>query len=215
MNITILNIPKYNGFTYLKTFSENIKKHKRFSNANISIISEDVASVPLIDFLGINICLGMPSNPKILKEYTLKTDIFIILSKTDDNDPDGYTFDLIHRIKDINTKARIIVECEDNNEYNRLKNAGATSIIRPTRTYPEILVRSVVSEKSEVILDKLISYETKYKILSVNENDTWFNIFKKYYNQGIPIGYISKNSIKVINPKSSDICNISSLLFLF
>ena len=68
---------------------------------------------------------------------------------------DSIAFDVVHRARAINSNCSIVAECGDDRNRARLREAGATSVVRPMRGYPEMMVRAVVSPGSEFILEDL------------------------------------------------------------
>ena len=68
---------------------------------------------------------------------------------------DSIAFDVVHRARVINSDCSIVAECGDDRNRARLREAGATSVVRPMRGYPEMMVRAVVSPGSEFILEDL------------------------------------------------------------
>lgn len=215
MKIVILNIPSYNGYNYIKEFEENIRKYKKYKDVEIIVISEDINKKEniLIESLNVTTVNELPSDPDVLSLYKEDTDLFVILSKTDDNDPDGYTFDIIHRIKDINKSARIIAECNIDSERNRLLKSGANALIRPTRTYPTLLVKAIVEKDNEIILEKLIDIETDYKIVEVDAVIDWMSFFIDNYDKGLALGFVDFQGRVKINPKNDELCSIKYALF--
>lgn len=215
MKIVILNIPSYNAYSYLKEFEENIRKYKKYKDAEIIVISEDINKKEniMIETLNLTTISELPSNPEILLNFKEEIDYFVILSKTDDNDPDGYTFDIIHRLNDLNTSAKIIAECNVDSERARLVKAGASALIRPTRTYPTLLVKSIVEEGNEIILEKLIDIKTKYNVVKVEKKIDWMTFLIENYDKGLALGFVDYKGNITINPKHDEICTIKYALF--
>lgn len=216
--IYILNTPACNGFEYFKEMKEQLKKHKRFYNTRIVIISEEIDS-SLLDNekneeLGIEIIQKNPSLLKILKEEKIHESSFVILlANENDNNPDGFNFDIINRLKeDLNYKGYIVCEVEEDYDRKRILEEGANCVIRPLRSYPSMIVRSITSKGSERILEMFFNPHKWGKIIEIDntyyENDN--SVFQKDWkdfvceqllkNRCLPLGYSYDNKI-IINPR--------------
>lgn len=219
MNITILNMPENNSFSYLESLIDGLNQHKRFKNAIINVISEkinDNKDSCHFSLLPINFINLIPSNPSILEEYATNADIVFVMCNTTDNDPDGYTFDLVNRLSCLDSKPKYIVaEVNADSERERILSEGADAVIRPTRTYPSIFIRSIASIGSEEILEKLISFDTQYKTLEINEDNVkWSDIYFQYYSKfGSAVGFYDFDNNIHLNPKFKDICSIKKIFF--
>jgi hypothetical protein len=222
MKITILNMPAHNTVQYFESLLAGLNQHKRFENAHIKLISEKItqdhnSSIFLaLDALPIEKIPALPSSPHTMEHYVEGSDIVFVMCNTADNDPDGYTFDILNRLSELKNKPQMIVaECELDSERSRLIKEGADAVIRPTRTYPSIFIRSIASKGSEEILEKIIDLDSEYKKLVLNEkNIVWKDIFFKNYDEnGMAVGYIDLDGVPHINPKMDKSCDIQSILF--
>lgn len=138
------------------------------------------------------------------KASILESAIVVILAKDSYNPAsDSVTFDVIHRLKSMGVKAHIIVESVYQENKNRMIIAGANNVIRPIRSYPELLVRSIVSPGSEQVIEELISHNgatcMKYAIAIKIGFDDLQNILAMN-NLGILIGYVDKHGIQHLSP---------------
>lgn len=220
MKITILNIPQHNTLSYLESLLDGLKSHKRFQDANITVISEaineNLKDFCHLDSLPINFIPQLPSNPKFIDEYVSGSDIAFVMCNTTDNDPDGYTFDIVNRLSEMERKPKYIVaECMHDSERTRILQEGANAIIRPTRTYPSIFIRSIASLGCEEILENLIDFDSKYTTLEINDEMIWKDVYFQYYSEyGAAIGYYDRNNTTHLNPKFSDLCDIHKIFFM-
>ena len=83
----------------------------------------------------------------------------VIVLASDANDPvaDSISFDVIHRLREINPDCPLLGECVDDRNRDRLRQAGASAVVRPLRSYPEMLVRALVAPGSEYIIENLFT----------------------------------------------------------
>ncbi len=83
--------------------------------------------------------------------------VVVLASDEKDAASDGTAFDLVHRLVGMGAKGRIAVECVDDRNRDRLRNAGASTVMRPMRGYPEMLVRALIAPGSEAIVEELFT----------------------------------------------------------
>ena len=83
----------------------------------------------------------------------------IVILAAEENNPvsDAVTFDIASRLVEMGVKAPIVAECVDDPNRERLRRAGATTVIRPMRGYPEMTVRALVAPGSESIIENLFT----------------------------------------------------------
>ena len=85
--------------------------------------------------------------------------IVILAIHEESRDSDSRTFDILHRLQGmtLNDDVLILVECVDDDNRQRFRQAGANMIIRPMRAYPEMLIRGLVAPGAEQIIENLFS----------------------------------------------------------
>lgn len=147
-----------------------------------------------------------------------EADIIVILAKnTYDHAADSISFDLVHRLRSQGVKARIIVESTTPDNRQRLLEAGANNIIRPIRSYPELLVRSIVSPGSELVIEELISHVgatcTRYDLAL---HTSWDNIHQTLSkgNHGIPVGYVDALGKQHLSPSTAGAIEMKGLIVM-
>lgn len=130
----------------------------------------------------------------------------VVLSK-DHQDPasDGTSFELVDRLRESGFKGRIVVEAVKDENRARLKRIGANNVLRPVRTYPEILIRTILAPGSESIIETLFnSYGEECIRYDVEINSTWLEVIQKLTTQdiGTPIAYEDDLGAVHNNPSS-------------
>ena len=130
---------------------------------------------------------------------------------------DSITFDIIHRLRDMDVRGNIICEVVKLDNKERLLNAGASNVVRPVCSYPEMLVRTILSPGSEQIIDDLydsfgeecVRYNTNFKgqwgeiAISMIKNDV-----------GTPIGYLDKDNHVITNARPSDVIDAEAIFVI-
>ncbi len=147
-----------------------------------------------------------------------RTAAAVVILAGDEKDPisDGVGFDIIHRLIEMGIEAPIIAECVDDRNRERLRRAGATTVIRPMRGYPEMMVRALVAPGSESIIENLFTrhgdeclrYETPVAGLGWGRLATALLLD----GAGTAIGYMrARDGAIVTNPRPEDQVNASAL----
>lgn len=228
-HIIIANFPNNYHTSDIVALIKAIRKLDKFKDKTIQILTDRFHGKSLPDEIfnlrDVVLYNGIPSNTKSLEAVNIKkaSDV-IILNLHDDNDPDGYAFDIIRRVRDFSKDVNIVAQCQVDSERQRLYDAGANSCIRPVRAYPEIIAHvmdhnSIMVEFFEDLMSKhgdellLIDIEEKYK----HESDlTWLDIVSKLTeaNRGLPLGFVSKNGDVFYNPEMDLHVEMSKLILL-
>ena len=81
----------------------------------------------------------------------------IVLAREADPRSDSVAFDIVHRLDALGTKVPVLAECVDDRNRERILDAGASTVLRPMRGYPEMLVRAIIAPGSEQILVDLFT----------------------------------------------------------
>jgi voltage-gated potassium channel len=76
----------------------------------------------------------------------------IVLARDTERGSDGTTFDIVHRLGALGRDGPVLAECVDDRNSARIREAGATAVLRPMRSYPEMMVRAVIAPGSEQLL---------------------------------------------------------------
>jgi voltage-gated potassium channel len=114
---------------------------------------------------------------------------------------------------------RTFVECVDDSNRDRLYKIGARVVLRPIRSYPEIVVRAMVAPGSEAIIEDFFTHDGDHpKRYEVDIDGTaWYQIVGALAraDQGTAMGYIDRASGSVIpNPPASTRVVANALIVL-
>jgi len=89
-------------------------------------------------------------------------------------------------------KHRIICEAVRDCNRERLRKVGASNVLRPIRSYPELLIRTIVSPGSEQIVEDLFdSLGEECVRYNVRFTVSWGDMIKAMVDEdiGTPLGY--------------------------
>ncbi|SOB76699.1 voltage-gated potassium channel [Marinobacter sp. LV10R510-11A] len=211
-HIVIINTPKHGGLTYFMRFATQIRSVQGYETIPIMILTRefpDGLPAELSD-LGIVHFHGSGFDPDALKAVHAGSTRHIVVLAADETDPhsDSLTFDISHRLSELNLGQKTTVECVTDANRSRFKELGVRSIIRPVRTYPEIMVRSVVAPGSEKVLEDMFNYEQDHPHRYDLELDglNWADIVSALIRHGIgtALAYINASDEVICYPPVTD-----------
>jgi voltage-gated potassium channel len=218
-HIVFLNCPAQNSEKYfLKAIKQLRASCLLQAQKNIIIVT------PHIEFLSdelrnlnvFHICKSAYDMNALEKANILFAETIIILTHNDHDDhSDGMNFDLVHRLRDIGVNGRIIVEASKDENRKRMLKIGANSVLRPIRSYPEMMARAILTPSSELVIETLFnSYGEECVRFDIsNTKMYWKDIVKKIVSNdiGTPIGYESLNEQIIVNPLGSQMIEAKAL----
>lgn len=210
-HILIINTPTQDTERYLKRLVDQIKQTPVLAHLPIQIVSENFPDgLPReVGDQGVVHIHGRAEEPGVLEKINLSTAKYIIIVSRNANDSisDSINFDILHRAQAFKSNAFFLVEVIDDLNRKRFMEHGANSIVRPIRTYPEIITRALEAPGTEQILENLFTHkgDSPQRFNVVIRNMHWADVASRIINAGIgiPLGYIDANNNKVItNPDS-------------
>ena len=104
-------------------------------------------------------------------------------------------------------KGRIIAEAVRDGNRDRLKKVGADNVLRPIRTYPEMLMRSILAPGSEQIIETLFnSFGEECIRYNVHVKSKWSDVIEKLTSNdiGLPIAYQNPIGEIINNPSPKE-----------
>lgn len=97
------------------------------------------------------------NNDAMERSSMMKAAVVAILARDrGDWHSDSLTFDLVHQLRSKGFTGRIIAESVDPLNAPRLKEGGANQVIRPMRSYPELLSRAILDPGTEQLFLEMI-----------------------------------------------------------
>jgi len=221
-HIVIINSPSHSGERYLQRLITQFRNSDHYSDTPIYLLTRQFPQ-GLPDFISqfdsVVHFTGNPNNPQELESVCVsKASIIIVLAKDENNESsDGRTFDILHRLNDLNVSATILAECVEDSNRKRLEGAGANIVIRPIRAYPEMIVRAFDAPGSERIIENMFnSDEDGYRRYDVSiRNLSWCDVVTRLINHdvGIAVAYIDGESNEMVyNPPAKSIPDIKALI---
>jgi voltage-gated potassium channel len=211
-HIVFLNAPQKNSEDFFyKAISGMRASNSEFANLPVVIVSEyfkDGISQSLRKLNIVHVNRSIFDEEAFSSSSIQDANTVVILSK-DHQDPssDGVSFELVDRLRQSGFLGRIVVEAIKDENRARLKRIGANNVLRPVRTYPEILVRSILAPGSEAIIETLFNSSGEECIrFDLEIEISWLEIIKKLAESdvGTPIAYEDFSGIVHNNPSSKE-----------
>lgn len=211
-HIVVINTPQHGGALYFKRFATQVRSVPGYETTPIILLTREFpGGLPTeLSDMGIVHYHGSGFDPEALKAVHAADARHIVVLAADESDPhsDSLTFDIAHRLCEANLGQQTTVECVTDGNRSRIRDLGILTVIRPVRTYPEIMVRSVVAPGSEAVLEDLFNYEHDHPHrydLALNDLN-WADIVSALIRHGIgtALAYIDDNNQVVCHPPVAD-----------
>ncbi len=220
-HLLIINSPASYAETYLPRLMEQIRNTPTLDDIPVQILTTAYPQ-GLPDELvmqGVTQFSGMGERTADLEAANAQhaSYIFVVATETNNLRQDALTYDVMSRLKELGTKATIIAEVVDDQNRPRTIAMGASTVIRPVRAYPELVVRAMVEPGTEQVLENLFSHkEDRLITFEVNFSvSEWRQLLLAFVqrNSGIPMGYIDEKGVHT-NPVASSPCAGTTLIIL-
>ncbi|MBJ6138739.1 potassium channel family protein [Marinobacter litoralis] len=210
-HIVIINTPRSGGEQYFMRFASQIRSIPEYHTVPIILLTRQFpGGLPAeLRDCGMVHFHGAGNDPDALKAAHAGDARHIIVLAADETDAfsDSLTFDISHRLTESNLGSRTTVECVSDVNRDRFKTLGVRTVIRPVRTYPEIMVRAVVAPGSEKVLEDMFNYERDHPHRYELELDdlTWADIVSALVRHGIgtALAYIDHDNEVYCHPASN------------
>jgi len=198
----ILNTPATDREQYLKRLIMQFRASDEYSDSSMEIVtSEFPDGLPesILNLKNVTHYHGRADDTTCLTAANVvdASSIIVLAKRESDKASDGRTFDILHRLKELGVEGRILAECVDDANRDRLIKAGADVVIRPIRAYPEMIVRAFVAPGAEEIIENMFSHSgDEYIRFDVDvEKSRWAYVTCALATNdiGTAIGYVSKS----------------------
>ncbi len=209
-HILIINTPAHGGSEYFQRLVGQLRQHEGYCETPILLLTReypDGLPESLRDLGMVHHNGSIDSFASLQQVSPATARAIIVISKEEyEQSSDAITFDILHRLQESGVKkAAIIAECVADENRTRFLAAGADQVMRPSRAYPEILVRALVAPGSETILENLFVYEgdhTRRYDLPLN-GQSWSEIACAMIRDrcGTPLAYVDSQGQTVCNPQ--------------
>lgn len=222
-HILIINTPSQGGTEYFQRLIGQLRRHDDYRDCPIVLLTRqypDGLPQALRDLGVVHHTGSSDSYTSLGQVHPEAARAIVVISKEEyDVTSDALTFDILHRLRDTGIGSiPVIAECIADENRPRFRAAGATQVIRPSRAYPEILVRALVAPGSETVLENLFDYEgdhTRRYDLSL-EGVVWGDLAAALIREGCgtPLAYIDLDGQAICNPAPDRIVEGQGIILL-
>ncbi len=223
-HIVIMNTPANNREQYLVRLIQQFRASEKFSDAPIQILTSEFPNgLPrsIKKLTGVVHYQGRADDINKVRAVNVNAASAIVVLAKNENDiySDGRTFDILHRLTELGVKTTILAECCDDNNRKRLLFAGASTVIRPIRAYPEMIVRALVAPGSELIIENMFtSHHDEYARYDTKiYNAPWAQLVCTLVRNdlGTAIAYIDEQTGELnCNPPANTVVNASAIFIM-
>jgi voltage-gated potassium channel len=222
-HILVLNVPAENAVSYLVRLVREFRASRRFRDRPVQVVTskfEDGLPEPLHGLGVVHYC-GEAWDPQALAAAEARAASVIVVLSRSDTDPasDGRTFDIVDRLREAGVEGRILAECVEDANRERLRRAGAEIVVRPLRGYPEMIVRALAAPGAETILEDLFTSrgDECWRYDVDVEGRRWADVVRLLVERdvGVPVGYRRAADRQLrINPPPDDVVRADKLYVL-
>lgn len=221
-HIVIINTPRHNAEQYFERLISQFRAIDEFREVPIQLLTPDYPEGlhPSLQKLGVIHYSDYADNDTSLLAVNVHEAAYVIILASDETDKrsDSFTFDIIHRLGEMNIKGEILAECVEDLNRKRFVEAGADSVIRPIRAYPELIVRAIVAPGCEKVMENLFTHGGNHtRRYDVTITDTpWNEVVCALINQGLgtALAYLDAHSNVVTDPLPSAKINATGIILL-
>lgn len=221
-HILIINSPKYNREAYFLRLISQIRESGEYPETPIMLLNQEFADgLPdSLRQLGVVHVTGLASRPDDLKRAGAERARHIVVLARDEysTDSDSYSFDIAHRLYSLHINHKVMIECVDDANRERLRELDIPVILRPIRSYPEIIVRAMVAPGAEQVIEDMFTHANDHTVRFPVwlEGERWADVVNAVVqaNVGTPLAYVTKDGQVVTHPDGDHHVHAQSLIML-
>lgn len=211
-HIVFLNAPAHNAEGYFKRLMTEFRKSALpVAKKPAIVVSPDLKEGLSEELRGLQVVhVNQTLSAKVAFENSsVKSASVIVVINKDEHDAlsDSVTFDLVSRAREANPRATIIAEAVLDENRKRILGIGADHVIRPMRSYPEMLIRTILAPGSEAVIEDLFNADGEECVrYDIPLKGTWGEVATRLITQdvGVPLAYIDANGKPVANGRPGD-----------
>ena len=212
-HLLVINVPAEHPEAYLARLIADVRNTPQLADIPVQILTTRFPEglPPELVNEGVTHYTALAENTDSLRTVNVDHARHVVIIAGASNDPraDALTYDILSRIAEIGTEAGIVAEAADDGNRQRLLDAGATTVVRPVRAYPEIVVRAMIEPGTERVLENLFTHEADRLARFDSEfaNLRWRDVVTQFVQggAGLPMGYVDGNGVHT-NPAPEAIC---------
>jgi voltage-gated potassium channel len=218
----------HNDYIWLSRFiKENLSCHK-FSGSKILLVNNNIeVADDLVLYLKkenyfdekVELINGDIYESSLLDKISVASakQIYILSQNSEDYVSDSIVLDTVERIREADYKGDIACELIDDDMRKRLYKHDVSVVIRPNRSYPEMIIRCAISPGSQHMLEELLAVGgDTLEMFSVSKEVVWADLIYHLSKNdiGTATAYFDENGNIDTNPNGSLNLNVSGILMM-
>lgn len=223
-HVLIINSPDHNPEVYFRRLIRQLHATAEFAHAPVQLLTNDFPDgLPGgLRELGMVHYHGETTDQDCLKAVTPHDARAILLLAKDEYHrvSDSVTVDVLLQLRDLPGDALPPIVAEVVHEENRPRAlaAGADTVLRPARSYPEMLVQSLIAPGSEQLLENLFTVDEDYtrRFAVQVDNLRWSDAVCRIMQAGFGtlVAYAAENGQVVCHPPHDHLFSAKALLVI-
>ncbi len=207
-HIVIINAPRSNAAQYFERLINQFRQIRDFREVPVQLLTDRYPEglPPALRNMDVLHYHGGADDPLNLQAVDVADAAYVVVLARDESDrlSDSFTFDILHRLRELGACGNVLVECVDDINRQRFYEAGAHSVIRPIRAYPELIVRAIAAPGAEKVLENLFTHggnHTRRYDVTLTKR-TWAQVASALLEAGLgtALAYIEKNGEVNLSP---------------
>ena len=222
-HLLIVNVPAQDTETYLTRLVSQIRRTPSLGDLPVHLLTPrypDGLPAGLVN-AGVTHYHAVAESSEHLEAANAGSARHVIVIADDAYDArsDALTFDVLSRIRQMERRSEgvVVAEVVEDANRRRILDAGATTVVRPVRAYPELVVRALVAPGVEQVLENLFTHDAA----RLTRFDTtfaglrWGEVVVSFVHggAGTPLGYIDEDGVHT-NPPAGRVCSGSAVITL-
>ncbi|ODC02535.1 hypothetical protein BFW38_02220 [Terasakiispira papahanaumokuakeensis] len=220
-HVLIVNAPAFDAERYLKRLMHHLRHAPGGRKLDVAIITEAFPNGLPESLLALGLVHHhgrVDARDVLLRANADSASTLVILAEDErDQHADAVTFSALCRLRELNTQAYLIAECVTDEDRERFNAAGASTVIRPIRAYPEMLVRSITAEGSASFIENLLSTDEDELVMVTGPYAGRWGLLVKWFSEqdlGLPVaGRLADGQMKH-NPAMHEELYLEAVLVL-
>ena len=225
-HLLIINVPANDTDRYLERFVRHVRETPSLGDVPIQILTDRFPNgLPnMLVEQGVTHFTGVAESTENLMtaNAAFAAQIVVIANDASDTRSDAYTFDILSRIQSVcksldTVMPTIVAESVDDVNRKRMLEAGASTVVRPVRAYPEFMVRSLAEPGTEKVIENLFTHDSDRLVRFDAPFDRlkWGDVIVGFVRSGVgvPMGFFAGKHMDT-NPSPSAICTGDGIIVL-
>lgn len=225
-HLLIVNVPAQGADAYLRQLVAQVRKTPKFADIPVQLLTPrypDGLPHELVD-LGVTHYTGVAESSANLAAANADraSHVLVIADEPYEARSDAHTYDILSRLGALapapDHQRAVVAEVVDDNNRQRIRSAGATTVLRPLRAYPEMVVRALAVPGAEELLENLFTHDADrlQRFDAPFHNLLWADVLVAFARggAGVPLGYVTDDQAVVTNPAPSATCSGDAVIVL-